>query len=132
MTIILLIAAMQAGAAVPDRAAVQQAVEQLDMTSFNNSLNNAGGPGRRRLREFGAQRFAWSDGSLQVTEADGSWFRSFRPLRGPRGRIRLCFTDQAQNGGTYLAFSAIELRRGRDGLYRASEIRHADCAGYAR
>jgi hypothetical protein len=128
----LIAAAMQAGTALPAQAAVQRAVERLDMTSFPNSLNNAGGPGRRTLRQLGRHRFAWSEGSLEVTEADGSWIRMFRPLRGPRGRIRLCFTDQAQNGGTYLTSDAIELSPGPGGLYRARTITHRDCESYAR
>ena len=132
MDVIILIAAMQAGIAVPAQPIVQRAVERLDMTSFPNSLNNAGGPGRRTLRQLGRHRFAWSDGELEVTEADGSWVRMFRPLRAPRGRIQLCFTDQAQNGGTYMTSGAIELTPARNGLYRAREIRHRDCERYAR
>jgi hypothetical protein len=132
MSLVILMAAMQAGSAVPARPVVQRAVERLDMTSFRNSLNNAGGPGRRTLSQLGRHRFAWSDGELQVTESDGSWVRMFRPLRAPRGRVQVCFTDQAQNGGTYLTSAAIELSPGRNGLYRAREIRHRDCESYAR
>lgn len=67
-----------------------------------------------------------------MTETDGSWVRMFRPLRAPRGRIQLCFTDQAQNGGTYLTSAPIELTAARGGLYRARQIRHRDCESVAR
>lgn len=53
MSLIILLAAIQAGSAVPARPVVQRAVERLDMTSFPNSLNNAGGPGRRTPGSWG-------------------------------------------------------------------------------
>lgn len=130
--VIVIAAALGAGAFVPSPALVRQAVERLDMTSFPNSLNNGGVPGGRTLSQLGDHRFVWSDGELEVTESGGGWVRMFRPLRSPRGRIRLCFTDQAQNGGTYLTSSAIELARTRGGHYRARPIRHRDCQRYAR
>src|SRR3569832_2037932 len=99
LLVFLIAAAAPAHAALPSRAAVQEAVEHLDMTSFPNSLRPAGGKGKKTLRQFGPQRFAWDDGSLEVTEGDGSWVRTFQPLRSPAGGIRLCFSDEAQNGG---------------------------------
>jgi hypothetical protein len=117
--------------ALPSDAAVEQAVEKLDMTSFPNSLASEGAPGRRALRQFGGQAFAWEEGSLFVTETGGGWSRSFKPLPSKRGRIRLCFAEQAL-GGTYLTQEAIELRPGEGGLYAARTIKHRACERYAR
>lgn len=133
MSFILFLAAMQSAGTLPPQATVQRAVERLDMSSFRNSLADLARRSRgKTLRQLGTHRFAWSEGELEATEADGSWVRMFKPLRAPRGRIRLCFTDQAQNGGTYLTSSAIELTALRNGSYRAREIKHRDCEVYAR
>jgi len=128
MHAILLLAAMQLAAALPSRPAVENAVEKLDMSSFRNSLaQQIRADGGRTLRQLGPQRFVWVKGTLEVWEADGSWVRSFRPLPTVRGKIRLCFTDHAQNGGTYRASGALELSGLRNGLYRARSVRHRDC-----
>jgi hypothetical protein len=133
MSIILFLAAMQSAGTLPPQATVQRAVERLDMSSFRNSLADLARRSRgKTLRQLGAHRFAWSEGQLEATESDGSWVRTFKPLRAPRGRIRLCFSDQALNGGTYLTSSAIELIALRNGAYRAREIKHPDCEDYAR
>ena len=131
-TSLLFAAALQAGAAVPPQAIVRRAVERLDMGSFRNSLAPAVERRPRTLRQLGNHRYAWEEGALEVTEADGSWVRIFKPLRSPRGRVRLCFTDQALNGGTYLTSEAIELSPVRGGGYRARPITHHDCESYAR
>jgi hypothetical protein len=123
---------LAANPTTPARAAVQEVVEHLDMTSFPNSLGPARGKGKRTLRQFGRQRFAWNDGTLEVTEADGGWIRTFAPLPSLVGRIRLCFVDQAQNGGTYLTRQAIELVRGAGGLYRAHVVKDRACEAYLR
>ena len=128
----LILAAASAHAALPSHAAVEHAVARLDMTSFPNALAGGGAPGKRLLRQFGPQRYAWSDGTLEVTEAGGGWVRSFEPLASPAGRIRLCFTDQAQNGGTYLVEKAIELSPGPGGLYRGRVIKDRHCDEFAR
>jgi hypothetical protein len=133
MSFILFLAAMQSAGTLPPQAAVQRAVERLDMSTFPNSLGSVAREGRKRtLRQLGDQRFAWDEGALEVTESDGGWVRIFKPLRSPRGRMRLCFVDQALNGGTYLTSSAIELTALRSGGYRARPIKHRDCESYAR
>jgi hypothetical protein len=133
ISFLVLAAALQASAALPAQANVQRAVERLDMSSFRNSLANTARTGRARtLRQLGDFRFAWEDGEFTATQADGSWVHMFKPLTGPRGRIRLCYTDQAQNGGTYLTSQAIELTPGARGLYRARPIAHPDCERFAR
>jgi hypothetical protein len=132
MAALVLAAALQSAPALPQQAAVQRAVERLDMSSFPNSLGNVATGRTRTLRQLGDFRFAWDEGTLEVTETDGSWVRMFKPLSGPRGRIRLCFTDQALNGGTYLTSEAIELTMGRGGVYRARPITHRDCERYTR
>ena len=110
---------------------MEQAVEKLDMTSFPNSLRPAAEPGLRTLRQFGEQSFAWEEGSLTVAQADGSWVRTFQPLPSRRGRIRLCFADQALQG-TYLAQQAIELRPGKGGLYTGRTVKDRGCERFAR
>jgi hypothetical protein len=132
VSIVLMIAvAAAAGQAVPSRAVVQRAVERLDMSSFPNSLGPAAKGTKKTLRQFGAQRFKWEDGRLEVTEASGDWARTFQPLKSPPGRIRLCFHDQALKG-TYLTSQAIELAPGRGGLYRAKAVKDRGCEDYAR
>jgi hypothetical protein len=119
---------MQLASALPSRSALESAVEKLDMSSFRNSLaDQIRSYGGRTLRQLGPQRFVWVKGTLEVWEADRSWVRSFRPLPTVRGKMRLCFTDHAQNGGTYRASGALELTALRNGLYRARSIRHRDC-----
>jgi hypothetical protein len=132
VSIVLMIAAAAAeGQALPSRAVVQRAVERLDMSSFPNSLGPAAKGRKKTLRQLGAQRFKWDDGRLEVTEASGDFARSFRPLKSPPGRIRLCFDEQALKG-TYLTSQAIELTPGRGGLYKGRVVKDGDCEDYAR
>jgi hypothetical protein len=132
MNIVLVIAAAAAASqAVPSRAVVQRAVERLDLSSFPNSLGSEAKGTKKTLRQLGAHRFEWEDGRLEVTEAGGDFARSFRPLKSPAGRIRLCFDEQALKG-TYLTSQAIELRPGRGGLYRARVVKDRNCEDYAR
>ena len=128
--LIMLAAAAAPQASVPARAAVQQAVERLDLSSFPNSLRSEAGPKKKTLRHFGRQSFKWEDGALEVTEASGDFARSFRPLRSPKGRIRLCMDEQALKG-TYLTSQAIELTPA-GGLYRARVVKDPNCEAYAR
>ena len=130
--LVLLVAAAAPQASVPSNAVVQRAVERLDMTSFPNALRGGGPPGKKTLRQFGPQKFKWDSGVLEVTEGGGDWIRSFQPLKSPPGRIRLCFADQAGNGGTYLVQSAIELTPAAGGLYRARAVKDPNCEDYAR
>ena len=132
MSIFLIVAAAAAASqAVPSQAAVQRAVERLDLSSFPNSLGAEAKGAKKTLRQFGAQRFKWEDGRLEVTEAGGDFARSFRPLKSPAGRIRLCFDEQALRG-TYLTSHAIELTPGRGGLYRGRVVKDRNCEDYAR
>lgn len=132
LTTFVFAAALQAGGALPPQTTVQRAVERLDMRSFRNSLAHVATGRTRTLRQLGDYRFTWEDGELNAEETDGSWVLMFKPLRSPRGRIRLCFTDQALKGGTYLTSEAIELSPVRGGGYRARPITHRDCESYAR
>ena len=116
---------------MPSQAAVQRAVERLDLSSFPNSLGGEASGKKKTLRQFGAQRFKWEEGRLEVTEASGDFARSFRPLKSAAGRIRLCFDEQALKG-TYLTSQAIELTPGRGGLYRGRVVKDGDCEEYAR
>ncbi len=129
--LILLAAAAAPQASVPTRAAVQQAVERLDLSSFPNSLRSEAGPKKKTLRQFGRQSFKWEEGALDVTEASGDFARTFRPLRSPKGRIRLCMDEQALKG-TYLTSQAIELTPAAGGLYRARVVKDPNCEEYAR
>jgi hypothetical protein len=129
--LILLAAAAAPQAAVPPRAMVQKAVEGLDLSTFPNSLRSEAGPKKKTLRQFGRQNFKWEDGALEVTEASGDFARSFRPLRSPTGRIRLCMDEQALKG-TYLTSQAIELTPAAGGLYRARVVKDPNCEEYAR
>ena len=131
MSFYLIAAAVAASPAVPPRAAVQRAVERLDMSYFPNSLGAEARGKKKTLRQFGAQRFKWEDGRLEVTEVSGDFARSFRPLKSVAGRIRLCFDEQALKG-TYLTSQAIELTPGRGGLYRGRVVKDRDCEDYAR
>ena len=128
---IFLIAAAAASQSVPAQAVVQRAVERLDMSSFPNSLGAEAKGTKKTLRQFGAQKFKWEDGRLEVTEVSGDFARSFRPLKSPAGRIRLCFDEQALKG-TYLTSQAIELTPGRSGLYRGRVVKDRDCEDYSR
>ncbi|HEX8534310.1 MAG TPA: hypothetical protein VF662_09090 [Allosphingosinicella sp.] len=131
LMLILLAAAAAPQAAVPPRAAVQKAVEGLDLSTFPNSLRSEAGPKKKTLRQFGRQTFKWEDGALQVTEASGDFARSFRPLRSVKGRMRLCMDEQALKG-TYLTSQAIELTPAAGGLYRARVVKDPNCEDYAR
>ena len=132
MSIVLMIAAAAAaGQAAPSQAVVQRAVERLDMSSFPNSLGAEAKGAKKTLRQLGGQRFKWEDGRLEVTETSGDFARSFRPLKSPAGRMRLCFDEQALKG-TYLTSQAIELTPGRGGLYKARVVKDRDCEEYAR
>jgi hypothetical protein len=127
----MIAAAAAASQAVPSKAVVQRAVERLDLSSFPNSLGSEAKGAKKTFRQFGAQRFKWEDGQLEVTEASGDFARSFRPLKSPAGRIRLCFDEQALKG-TYLTSQAIELTPGRGGLYKARVVKDSNCEEYAR
>ena len=132
MAILLIaVAAAAESQAVPSRAIVQQAVEKLDLSSFPNSLASETSAKKKTLRQFGGQSFKWEEGTLEVTEVSGDFARSFRPLRSPKGRIRLCFDEQALKG-TYLTSQAIELTPGRGGLYRGRVVKDPNCEEYAR
>ena len=129
--VVMIAVASAAGQAVPSQAVVQRAVERLDMSSFPNSLGAEAKGTKKTLRQFGAQRFKWEDGRLEVTEARRDFARTFRPLKSPAGRIRLCFDEQALKG-TYLTSQAIELTPAAGGLYRARVVKDANCEEYAR
>ena len=129
--VLMLVAAAASGQSVPSKAATQRAVERLDLSSFPNSLRSEAKGTKKTLRQFGAQRFKWEEGRLEVTEVSGDFARSFRPLKSPAGRIRLCFDEQALKG-TYLTSQAIELTPGRGGLYKGRVVKDGDCEDYAR
>lgn len=131
MGLFLLLAAAAAAQAVPSQAVVQRAVERLDLSTFPNSFGAEAKGTKKTLRQLGAGRLKWEDGRLEVTDNEGLFSRSFRPLKSPPGRIRLCFDEQALKG-TYLTSQAIELTPARGGLYKGRVVKHRDCEEYAR
>lgn len=131
MNALIILLAAAAAATVPSRPVVQRAVEKLDLSSFPNSLQAETRANKKTLRQFGVQKFAWEDGALEVTEEGGGFVRSFRPLKGVAGRMRLCMDEQATQG-SYLTSQAIELTPARGGLMRGKLVKDANCQGYAR
>ena len=132
MSMFLVVAVAAAAAqGVPSQAVVQRAVERLDMSSFPNSIGAEAKGAKKTLRQLGGQSFKWEDGRLEVTETSGDFARSFRPLKSPAGRIRLCFDEQALKG-TYLTSQAIELTPAPGGLFKGRVVKDRNCEEYAR
>lgn len=110
---------------LPPQNVVTDAVERLDLSTFDNSLRAQANGERRTLRQLGADRFEWRGGRLHVRDGSGT-VRSFRPLRTLDGQLRLCVTEGPERGPVR-ASGAIALEPARTGLFRAWWIRDRNC-----
>ena len=106
-----------------------------DVTSFPNSLRPRRQPELKTLAQNGFTVVVPAEGGgVEVYEPDRSWLFGIRVLdsNADGSGAVLCILDQAQNGGTYVAQDAVEVKRGSDGLLHATgwSIERPDCAPF--
>jgi hypothetical protein len=116
--------ASHAGAATPPSRAALDVVRNLDVTSFPNSIGPRREPGKMRLRDYGFVKIEPRGRAVDVFEQPKrDWLFSVRVLHDFGPRKTICLIDQNVGGGTYHTVEPIEIKRGRDGLYRATKRR---------
>jgi hypothetical protein len=63
-----------------------------------------------------------SDGWTVISQHDDSWDIGIRLLSSDQDGALICFFDEARNGGSYRAQSALKVARGPDGLFHSRRI----------
>jgi hypothetical protein len=110
-----------ADAAAPaGRRTAMEVARNLDVTSFPNSIGPRRERGKKRFVDYGVTRFTRTPDGVAVEEPDHSWLFEISILTDRGVRKVICFEDKNTGGGSYHTVDAMEVKRGRDGLYRAT------------
>ncbi len=95
-------------------------LSKLDMTTFRNSLRPRSEEGMKRPADWRFADPASEGGWAYLTqEVAGrpAWTIGLRIIRREGEAVVACFSDRAQNGGTYAARSALRIVRDDAGGY---------------
>lgn len=104
------------------RAAADEMIARLDMTSFRNSIGPGRAADRHTLAQYGfTDRSSFDDGWAYAKMADNSWQFGIFVLTNGKKVKQLCVTDDALGGPTYHTTIAIEVRRDAAGRWESSK-----------
>ena len=95
--------------------------DDLDVTSFPNSIGPSRRPEAKTLRQYGFKRAMATRGIAEFTLDDGSWYFAVEMLQDHGDIKELCVSDRALNLGTYNTRTRVKVKRGARGLYEAVE-----------
>jgi hypothetical protein len=97
--------------------------QNLDLTSFANSVGPRRKPGARLPADYGFTHVDGNDSLAVLSEPDRSWELSVELISRNGDDVVICFGDDARNGGTYHSQQPLTLHKGLDGVYRALDER---------
>lgn len=105
-----------------------EVLQGLDMTSFRNSTGPRRVEGWRRPADWSFSELTVADGRASLARP-GDWIISLRILRTTPEGLLACFSDRAQNGGSYSAQQAVRIVPDDADGYRVAEqdIVDPDC-----
>lgn len=108
-----------------------EVLQGLDMTSFRNSTGPSRVEGWRRPADWSFSELTVGEGRASLARP-GDWIISLRILRTTSDGVIACFSDRAQNGGTYSAQKAVWIVQDDHGGYRviAEDIVDPTCAPF--
>ncbi|WP_426050396.1 hypothetical protein [Brevundimonas sp. SL161] len=99
-------------------------LSKLDMTTFRNSLRPRAAEGLERPADWGfagpTNEAGWAYLTQQVA-GRRSWTIGLTIIRQEGEAVVACFSDQARNGGTYYARSAVRIVSDGEGGYRVDQ-----------
>ena len=108
------VAAAESPSTWPDRDLAKFVFEHLDLTSFRNSTGPRRRPGQRFFKDLNVHPDRVSE--TEAASTQGEWLYSVRILRtydysgDGRTEVLVCFSDVAQNGGSYSTISSYVLQ----------------------
>lgn len=100
-------------ATTPAPRAVRDVIQNLDLTSFRNSVGPRRLPGKTTFADYDFVLVEQTPAGARLLRTDRSWEMSFIILSAGPGRLQLCFHDSALKGPgqtfrpTYNATSAL-------------------------
>ncbi|WP_017914141.1 hypothetical protein [Xanthomonas sp. SHU 166] len=114
---------------------VDAVIQQLDLTSFPNSVGPRRLPGKTTFADYGFVDVTKTAHGARLLEADKGWMMRFEVLSADATSVRLCFHDTglARPGATqapsYDATSALLVSTASQGKWTARQIPagFADC-----
>lgn len=101
----------------------------LDLTSFRNSTGPRREVGLRRPVDWAFSGLSIAGGQASLERPKDGWTISLEILRTTSDGVIACFNDQARNGGSYSAQTALHIVRDDVGGYRVVDetVRDPDC-----
>ena len=94
--------------------------EQIDVTSFRNSIGPRREPGLKTFSDYGFTESDRDGHTARLTDKERSWMFGVTVAEASDERLVLCILDQALNGGSYRTLSAIGYENGAEGLLVAT------------
>jgi len=119
----------------PSERSAQFVVERLDVTSFPNSMGPRREQGKTTLLDYGYGIVTYhgeKDVVLKSQERD--WTIGVTVLsQGESGAV-ICWTDKAENGGSYNVQTALKVRLEANGRLKAmpDDVTDPRCVSFAR
>ena len=103
LAILSVVASMQSAPSAAD------ILQGLDLTSFRNSTGPSRAEGLRRPADWSFSRLTVEEERASLERPGNSWVISLRIIRRTPDGVIACFSDRAQNGGTYDAQKALRI-----------------------
>ena len=115
-----------------DQAALKKIVDKLDVTSFSNSFGPRRVDGKVTFNDYGVSKVTFNNKKAVVSEPDNSWQFTITLLDSKSSQAKICFEDEAQNGGSYHSQDAYLLMPDKRGFLKASTIKDVSCPEFAK
>ena len=94
--------------------------EQIDVTSFRNSIGPRREPELKTFSDYGFIESDLDGHTARLTDKERSWLFAVTVAEASDERLVLCILDQALDGGSYRTLSAIGFKDGTEGLLVAT------------
>lgn len=120
---------------LPSEHQAQFVVEHLDVTSFPNSIGPRREPNKRTLLDYGYSTVTYhGDENAALQSPDRDWAMGVTVLAQDETGAVICWTDKAENGGSYNVQHPLKLRLSESGFLIATDEDVSDprCPSFAR